>query len=209
MSPAEALDAERLTKAVAGQKIGHRIIVLAETSSTNDVAFQLSAEHEEGLVVFAERQTAGRGQHGRRWESAAGAGLWFSILLGSKIAPNESSRITSWAAETVAATIRDELRLPAEVKPPNDVYIAGRKVAGVLLELRAVAGAPNVGILGIGLNVNQSSNDFPEELRATATSLAIEQRAPVDRPAVAIALLRALERTRDAATEIPGTRAAF
>jgi BirA family biotin operon repressor/biotin-[acetyl-CoA-carboxylase] ligase len=64
------------------------------------------------------------------------------------------------------------------VKPPNDVYVGGRKVAGVLLELRAVPAAPNVGILGIGVNVSQTADDFPEEIRETATSLRSRAASP-------------------------------
>ena len=195
MSLADALDAERLGQAVAGQRIGSRIVVVEEATSTNDVVFAMAGENEEGLVVFAERQTAGRGQHGRRWQSARGKGLWFSVLLRPNVAPNESPRLTSWAARTVAETIAAELSLAATVKPPNDVYVGERKVAGVLLEMRAIAGAPNVGILGIGINVNQTSDDFPEEIRGTATSLAMATGKPIDRHVIATAILHALDRT--------------
>jgi BirA family biotin operon repressor/biotin-[acetyl-CoA-carboxylase] ligase len=195
MSPADPLDAVRLAQALTGKRIGNRIVVCAEVTSTNDVLFAMAADNDEGLVVFAEQQTAGRGQHGRRWESAAGKGLWFSVLLRAGITPEESPRLTSWAATTVAETIAQSLAIMASVKPPNDVYIRDRKVAGVLLELRAVPAAPHVGILGIGLNVNQTEDDFPEELRATATSLSIAARRPIDRHEVAIALLRELDRT--------------
>ena len=195
MSPADALDAERVADALAGQRIGSRIVVLEEATSTNDVVFAMAGENEEGLVVFAERQTAGRGQHGRRWESARAKGLWFSVLLRPNVSPNESPGLTSWAARTVAETIANELSLPATVKPPNDVYIGDRKIAGVLLEMRAVTGAPNVGILGIGVNVNQTADDFPQEIRETATSLAIASGKRIDRENIAIAILCSLGRT--------------
>ena len=195
MSPADALDADRLSQALRSQRIGNRVVVLEEATSTNDVVFAMAAESEEGLVVFAERQTAGRGQHGRRWESAAGQGLWFSVLLRPSVTPNELPCLTSWAARTVAETLATELSLAATVKPPNDVYLGDRKVAGVLLEMRAIAGAPNVGILGIGLNVSQTAEDFPEEIRGTATSLAIASGKSIDREKIAIAILRALDRT--------------
>jgi BirA family biotin operon repressor/biotin-[acetyl-CoA-carboxylase] ligase len=195
MSPADRLDADRLAQGLRGQRIGNRVVVLEEATSTNDVVFAMAADNQEGLVVFAERQTAGRGQHGRRWESAAGQGLWFSVLLRPDVLPNELPRLTSWAAQTVAKTLATELSLPATVKPPNDVYLGTRKVAGVLLEMRAIAGAPNVGILGIGLNVHQTAGDFPEEIRETATSLSLASGEPVDRHAIAISILRDLDRT--------------
>ena len=195
MSPDDGLDADALAKALSGHRIGNRVIVLRETNSTNDVVCAMAGKNEEGLVVFAEHQTTGRGQHGKRWESAAGKGLWLSVLLRPKISPNESPRLTSWAAQTLAATISNELSVSATVKPPNDVYVRDRKLAGVLLEMRAVTAAPHVGILGIGLNVNQRAEDFPEELRSTATSLSIVLGRPVERQAIAIALLRELDRT--------------
>lgn len=195
MSPVEPLEAEALRAALRGQRIGRRIVVLDETRSTNDAVFEMAGESEEGLVIFAERQTAGRGQHGRRWESAAQTGLWFSVLLRPEIQPDEAVRLTRWAAETIAKTIGNLFSLPATVKPPNDVYVGDRKVAGVLLEMRAVTAAPHLGILGIGLNVNQEVKDFPEELRHTAASLAMILGRPVDRHVLAVALLRELERT--------------
>src|SRR6187455_1621825 len=127
MSPADALDVKRLTQALTDQCIGQAVVVLQQAASTNDIVFAMAAENDEGLVVFAERQTAGRGQHGRRWESPLGKGLWFSILLRPNVPPSESPGLTSWAARTIAGTIARELGLPAIVKPPNDVYIADRK----------------------------------------------------------------------------------
>src|ERR1700688_1809064 len=108
--------------------IGQRIIVLEQTSSTNDAILQVAtANSNEGLVLFAEHQTAGRGQRGNRWESAAGKGLWFSILLRPKIDIKESARLTTWVAGIIADTLQDEFQLPATVRPPNDVFINERK----------------------------------------------------------------------------------
>src|SRR2546421_8744986 len=139
-----ARDRLRAGKLRGGFIIGREIIVLAEAGSTNDVITKMSAgDWPEGFCVFAERQTAGRGRRGNQWESAAGKGLWFSILLRPKIEINESPRLTTWVADTIAHTLRDEFDLFAAVKPPNDVYIADRKIAGVLVEMRAQPGAPH------------------------------------------------------------------
>ncbi len=201
MSPADVLDADAISAALFGQRLGSSVMVLEKTSSTNDVVFRLAPEKAEGLVVFAEHQTAGRGQHGRSWESTPRKGLWFSILLRPGIELVESPRLTNWAAETIALTLRDYLSLGAEVKPPNDVYIGNRKIAGVLLEMRAVAGAAHLGILGLGINVNQTTEDFSEDLRRSAGSLAIATARQIDRQALAIAILRNLNRTyREAIT---------
>jgi BirA family biotin operon repressor/biotin-[acetyl-CoA-carboxylase] ligase len=99
----------------------------------------------------------------------------------------------------VAATINQNLSLGAAVKPPNDIYIGARKVAGILLELR---GTPQTGILGIGINVNHSLADFPEELREKAGSLAMIAGRTVDRHELASALLRDLDQTYRAALDL-------
>ena len=147
------------------------------------------------MVVFAEHQTAGRGQRGNRWESAARKGLWFSILLRPKIDLASSPRLTAWAAEAISSAIQSEFSLTPAIKLPNDVQIDGRKVAGVLIEMRAQEKAAHLAIAGIGVNVNQSLEDFPEELQDKAISLAMVLSTQVDRQKFAIALLRELDRT--------------
>jgi BirA family biotin operon repressor/biotin-[acetyl-CoA-carboxylase] ligase len=176
--------------------IGRQIIVLEQTSSTNDAILQVvTANSREGLVLFAEHQTAGRGQRGNRWESAAGKGLWFSILLRPDIQIKDSGRLTIWAIEAVSGVIRTEFSLEPAIKLPNDIQLHGRKVAGVLVEMRAREKAPHVAIVGIGINVNQSVEDFPPELQNRAISLAMALHRPVDRGQFAVAVLRYLDQT--------------
>jgi BirA family biotin operon repressor/biotin-[acetyl-CoA-carboxylase] ligase len=192
----DRLSAKALQRAVSGTIIGQKIVVLEETTSTNDAILNLAAAgHDQGLVVFAEHQSAGRGQRGNQWESTAQKGLWFSILLHPKIDLAQSSRLTAWAAETVAVTIRSEFSLSVTVKAPNDIYIVGKKLAGVLVEMRAQEMARHLAIAGIGINVNQSARDFSEDLRSRAISLAIALGRTVDRQNFAVALLRNLDRT--------------
>jgi BirA family transcriptional regulator, biotin operon repressor / biotin---[acetyl-CoA-carboxylase] ligase len=176
--------------------IGREIIMLEQTGSTNDAILQISnANSKEGLVVFAEHQTAGRGQRGNRWESAAGKGLWFSILLRPRIDLASSPQLTAWAAEAISNTIKNEFSLTPTIKLPNDVQIDECKVAGVLVEMRAQKNAPHLAIAGIGVNVNQSREDFPKELQSRAISLAMALGKQVNRRKFAIALLRKLDRT--------------
>lgn len=199
MSPVEGLDrliAAELQANLGGGLIGREIIVLEETGSTNDAILQSARPTlNEGLVLFAEHQTAGRGQRGNRWESATGKGLWLSILLRPKIDINSSSRLIVWAAEGVSEAIRHEFSLETTIKLPNDIQIDGRKVAGVLVEMRAQQRAPHLAIAGIGINVNQSLDDFPAALRGRAISLAMVLGQPVNRQIFAVALLRNLDRT--------------
>ena len=209
MSQAESVDrliAAELQAHFACATIGRQIIVLEQTASTNDAILQLATHQgaavssppslaNEGLVLFAEHQTAGRGQRGNRWESAAGKGLWFSILLRPKIQINDSGRLTIWAIEAISHVIRTELSLEPTIKLPNDIQIHGRKVAGLLVEMRAQQKAPHLAIVGIGINVNHSVEDFPPELQNRAISLAMALHRPVDGQKFAIALLQNLNRT--------------
>ena len=211
MSPADdaaRLDGDALTEALCGQHIGNRVVVLEETTSTNDVVAQLAPTHDEGLVVFAERQSAGRGQYGRRWDSAAHRGLWLSVLLRPRIAVADSSKLTDLLAHTIAATLTDFAGLAASIKPPNDVYVAGKKVAGVLVEMRVEPGGSYCAIAGMGVNVNHTIADFPDELRKTAGSVAMSLGRSVDRHAFAVALLRQLDARYREFSESSAARAA-
>src|SRR6267143_647145 len=199
MSQAESvyrLIAGELQAHFACATIGRQIIVLEQTASTNDAILQVAtANSNAGLVLFAEHQTAGRGRRGHRWESAAGKGLWFSILLRPGIQVNDSGRLTIWAMESICDVIRTEFALEPAIKLPNDVLLCGRKVAGLLVEMRAQQKAPHLAIVGIGINVNHSVEDFPPELQNRAISLAMALHRPVDRQQLAVAILRNLNRT--------------
>jgi BirA family biotin operon repressor/biotin-[acetyl-CoA-carboxylase] ligase len=203
MSTVEKLDqliAEQLQAARPGSIIGRKIIVLEKTSATNDAILQVASMDglpsiPEGLVVFAEHQTAGRGQRGNRWESTAGKGLWFSILLRPEIQLSDSGRLTIWAIEAISDVIRSKLGLEPAIKLPNDIQLDGQKVAGVLVEMRAQTNAPHLAVIGIGINVNQSRDDFPAELQDSAISLAMALGRQVDRQNFAVALLQNLDLT--------------
>src|SRR4029453_3701826 len=189
----DGLVAEELQAELASGVIGREIIVLEQTGSTSDAILQIANPNsKEGLFVFPEHQTAGRGTRGNRWESAAGKGLWFSILLRPKIDLASSPQLTAWAAEAVFDAIQNEFSLTPAIKPPNDVHIDGRKVAGVLVEMRAQEKAAHLAIAGIWINVNQSREDFPKDLQGRAISLAMALSKQVDRQSFAIALLRKL-----------------
>jgi len=204
MSTAEKLDrliTEQLKAELAGASvIGRDIIVLNETGSTNDAILEFSSTHlselaREGLVLFAEHQTTGRGQRGNRWESMKGKGLWFSILLRPEVQLRESARLTIWAVEAISDTIRAEFGVEPVIKLPNDIQLSGCKVAGVLVEMRARENALHLAVVGVGINVNQARDDFPVDLQDKAISLAMALGRKVDRQKFAVALLRKLDLT--------------
>jgi BirA family biotin operon repressor/biotin-[acetyl-CoA-carboxylase] ligase len=192
--PRDGLIATELRAGLAGCRTGNEIVVVEETESTNDLAWEAAERGAAaGFVVFAERQTKGRGQYGRRWESAPYQGLWFSVLLRPVMTLRESPRLTALLAEVLSATIAEETGCAPTIKPPNDIYISGRKVAGILVEGRTAGDGSYVAVAGIGINVNQTIDDFPEELRANAGSLAMASGRKIDRSKLAIAFLRNLE----------------
>src|SRR5437773_10942818 len=202
---ADQLIADQLKSELPNVVIGREIIVLQQTSSTNDAILQVISPQEaavsspasvtEGLVVFAEHQTAGRGQRGNRWESATGKGLWFSILLRPEIHLSNSGRLTIWAIEAITDVIRTEWNLEPAIKLPNDVQLFGRKVAGVLVEMRAQDKAAHLAVVGIGSNINQAREDLPVKLQDQAVSIAMAVGRQLDRQKFAQALLRNLDLT--------------
>ena len=137
--------------------VGSRVFFHDTVTSTNALAL---AETRDGVVFVAETQTAGRGRHGNRWHSPPGLGLWFSVALAGP------PRGLMFAG---ALAVRDAVRPRAELELnwPNDLIYRERKVCGVLVEHREGRSA-----LGIGINVRQQPEDFPEELQGSAGSLA-------------------------------------
>lgn len=190
----DPLIAEELRAALGDARFGNQLFVVAETGSTNDLAWEAESQSApEGFVVLAERQTAGRGRYGRHWDSALGQGLWFSILLRPRLTMNESPQLTSLLARAIAATIIEETGCAVSIKMPNDIYLGDRKIAGVLVEGRNGGDGRYVAVAGLGINVNQLEESFPEQLRTTAGSLRMAIGHPLPRAPLFIALLRKLE----------------
>ena len=175
--------------------IGRDIRVFEQTTSTNDVVDKLARDEvKEGVVVFAESQTKGRGRLGRKWASPARKGLWFSVLLRPDLRPQQATQLTVASAISLRRAIETQTGLKPEIKWPNDILVAGRKVAGILTELNAELDRVKYVILGLGVDVNQSLAEFSAELRKSATSLKIEAGRPVSRAELAVAILRELDR---------------
>jgi BirA family biotin operon repressor/biotin-[acetyl-CoA-carboxylase] ligase len=156
--------------------IGKRGIVhFNETDSTN-----IRAEHladngaPEGMVVVAERQTQGRGRRGRVWFSPADEGIYASVILRPDIPPNEAPRLTLLTAVAIAEAIRSCTSLPAAIKWPNDIFVGGKKVAGILTEIRAEMDRIHYIVIGLGINVNNKAESYPLDIQDKATSLFIE-----------------------------------
>lgn len=192
----DVLHADDLLSLVQDNKVvGRDIRVFEQTASTNDIIEKLARDGvKEGVVVFAESQTKGRGRLGRKWISPPRQGLWFSILLRPQLRPQAATQLTVAAATALFRAIRDVTGIAPEIKWPNDILIKGRKIAGVLTELSAELDHIKHLILGIGLDVNQGAAEFPLELRKLATSIKAETGRHVHRAELAAAILRELDR---------------
>jgi BirA family biotin operon repressor/biotin-[acetyl-CoA-carboxylase] ligase len=188
------LDGEALRLRGSEARVGRRVLCHREVASTSAVAAALAASGErEGTVVLAERQTAGRGRFGRAWASPPGLGLWFSTILRPPIPVAGAPVLTQVAAVAVAEGIEEVAGpLPGGIKWPNDVFLAGRKVAGILTEL-VDRGDAGVVILGVGVNVNQGPADFPAALGGKPGSVAMAAGKAVPRADLFRALLRRLD----------------
>jgi len=169
-----------------------------EVASTNDVAKRLAEDGAaHGEVVVAETQTAGRGRRGRSWSSPPGRNLYLSAVLRPDLPPARAPELTLLASVALCQAVR-HAGVPASIKWPNDLVAGGgRKLAGVLLEMAAEPDQLQWVVLGVGVNVNARPEDFPEDVRPLATSVAIERGEPVPRALFAAAALSTLEEWLD------------
>lgn len=190
--PAPRLCPDQIEHELGTRRVGRRIAVWSRVSSTNDLAARAAAsEANEGLVILAEEQSAGRGRRGRTWVAPPGSAILLSALLFPPETLDEVGWLTALGAVAVAEVVAEWTGQDARIKWPNDVRVDGRKVSGVLVERGSAA------VIGIGLNANTEWADFPEELRATATSLRILTGERADRSELARALIRRLDHWYD------------
>lgn len=185
----EPLDAAALAAALPA---GRGLTALAQTGSTNaDLrAAAAAGDAKPGHVVVADHQSSGRGRSGRSWESPAGAGLLFSVLVDpGEVALDRWGWLPLLAGLAVAEGTRAAAGVDLRVKWPNDVLHDGRKVAGVLCE-RVDVGAARLAIVGIGLNVSTPVHQLPVP---HATSLALAGANNLDRPSLLAAILDRLD----------------
>lgn len=173
--------------------IGREACYYKIITSTNDVGKELARQGaKEGTVVLTEEQTSGKGRLGRVWQSSSGTGLCFSIILYPQANPMEVTQLTMLGAVAVVRAIEKELGLPARVKWPNDVYIHGLKVCGILAEMTAETDRVKYLVLGIGVNANQQPEDLGE-LTISAGSLSILAGRKVNRAKLLRAILEELD----------------
>ena len=186
------LDPDEITTGLKTKRIGRRVLVYDSTSSTNDAAAEYAKNRQnDGLVIFAEQQTAGRGRAGNKWLSSRADSILCSIVLAENSLPAESLSLLC------AVAVAEAVGRPARIKWPNDIMLDGRKVAGILLESK-----PNGAcIIGIGINCHQKPDSFAAELQPIATSIDIETNSTTDRISLARRLLISIDHWLELAAE--------
>lgn len=169
------------------------VIRTGVVASTNDEARRLALDGAaEGTVVVAEGQNAGRGRLGRNWYSPEGKGLYASVILRPQADPAAIPTLTLMAGLAVSDALTGLVSESAQLKWPNDIWIGGRKVCGILSEWIAQAQPTPCVVIGIGINVNIRAEEFPDDLQHPATSLALVRGQPLDRTVVLESLLPVL-----------------
>ena len=170
VSAPDVMDAAELKSIWKPKWVGCEILYFDSIDSTNTKAQELAEKgYPSGTLVVADKQIAGKGRRGRNWESPSGCGIFMTLMLKPDINPNNASMLTLVSALAVAKALADITGKDAKIKWPNDIVIDGRKVCGILTEMSAQFDYKNNIVIGIGINVNNSS--FPEEISATASSL--------------------------------------
>jgi len=202
VQPSPPLTRDTIHSTLSTTWLGRRIELFHSLPSTNREAVELAqGEVEHGTVVVADSQTAGRGRLSRTWFSPPGANLYCSIILRT---PRPAERFMEWlswlpliTALAAAEAIEHILSINVSVKWPNDLLISDRKVGGILCESGTGIRSGPFQIIGIGINVNSDRDDWPTDLRATATSIWQERNIVVDRNRLLAQLLLELEHCID------------
>lgn len=182
MDPNNSYLPEQIKKRLTTRWLGQTIHFYQQLDSTNLTAMELAErDAPEGTVVIAEQQLRGRGRAGRSWHSSPRLGIYCSILLRPKLFPAKAQLLTLMTAVAVAKSINIKVGLSSTIKWPNDILVNNKKVAGILLEGRVSSTIMEYAVIGIGINVNHTSADLPDELQAGASSLRIERGEVVER----------------------------
>jgi len=174
VSRPDLLIPQEIQRGLFTKYIGKEIYYFPELKSTNimakEKALYRAEEIDEGTLIIAERQSAGKGRLGREWFSPAG-GIWLSIILYPKLSPSYISRITLMTAVAVVKAIKICTQIESQIKWPNDILINEKKVCGILTEMSAELDIINWVVVGIGINVNIDLRKFPEDIQENTISL--------------------------------------
>jgi BirA family biotin operon repressor/biotin-[acetyl-CoA-carboxylase] ligase len=188
------LSAEEILSGVKGD-FWKEVLLYDTVDSTNELAASLSATKDlaSGTVIIADAQEKGKGRLGRRWLSPPGLNIYMSVILMPEIGPRDVTLLTLLSAVACVTAIIGESGIRASIKWPNDLMVSGKKIGGILTEVKTDPDRINAAIIGIGLNVNIEAAEFPDEIRALATSLKAESGRHFSRSGIIVRILREME----------------
>lgn len=195
-SEADIYNREEILSENRTDTLGKTLIFLETVGSTNDYAKTIALGGcSDKTVIISDEQTLGKGRLGRSWSSEKGAGIWMSIILKPDIEPAEAPKITQIAAAAMTMAIENVTQEEIKIKWPNDLLLNKKKVCGILTEMSAELGSINYVIVGIGVNVNQTS--FDEEIKDKATSIKQITGKETSRKDIVISFLENFEKLYD------------
>jgi len=191
----EKISANEIRIGLETETLGQVIHHYESVESTQTIAQQLATQGAvEGTLVVAEEQVGGRGRMARVWHSPKETGIWMSLILKPKIPIQQTPQLTLLAAVAIVQAIEEVTGLSPTIKWPNDILMNGKKIVGILTELQAEPDHVHSVIIGIGINVNQDLNHFPEHLQSIATSLKLEKGEPIVRAHIIQKFLTSFEK---------------
>ncbi len=188
------LSKELILKQMNTAYCGKNLIYLDETDSTNEYAKKIAATSESGTLVVADCQKKGKGRLGRNWNSPAGTCIYMSLILKERIEPHKSPMVTLIAAMAVFDAVREKLS-DVKIKWPNDIVVGGKKITGILTEMKSDSQETEYIVPGIGINVN--NEEFAPEIAANATSMKIEAGRDFDRSILIANVMKYFEKYYD------------
>lgn len=189
-----SLTIERIKAGLNTKIIGKEIILFDSVASTMGIAREkIGSNVPEGLTIFAEHQSSGKGRRERVWVCPKGKGLLATVILQPKIKSDQICFLMGISSIAVSETIDYFLHIPAGVKWPNDIIIDNKKVSGILIEVHGYCNQILTFAVGIGINVNLTKEELPVKTSIPATSLALEAGFVVDRIRLAQILLQSLD----------------
>ena len=176
-------------------RVGQEITYVPTCPSTNDLLKAMAEDGAgEGTVLIAGEQTRGKGRSGRSFTSAPGKGVYLSALLRPDLPPEALLPLTGFTAEAMARAVYRVTGVQPGVKWVNDLLLNGKKICGILTESAfSVGGRPKYVVVGVGLNVNYETRDFPPELQTLAGSLRTETGRSFPLPTLAAATIESLD----------------
>ncbi|WP_238915328.1 biotin--[acetyl-CoA-carboxylase] ligase [Clostridium sp. YIM B02555] len=193
LSSPDLIDKSKVISLLETSQIGRNIVYFTEIDSTNIKAKELAQQNvETGSLIVAEKQTLGSGRFNREWVSPNG-GLWFTLVLRPNISPMEAPKITQIAAASVYKTLKD-LNIDVNIKWPNDIHLNGKKLCGILAEMKCDMDSVHYLVLGIGMNININRDDFNDDTNSIATSLKIEFNKQFSRTEILSSFLNHFEK---------------